>query len=128
MAYTPQFTDREAAVMRRIAWAMGVPMTKALSSIIEKTIQCCDGNLICKSCKDKTFCEKCPFKDKGKLVINCTTDDTCPYCSKEIDDLWEYFSDQSDPKLDCPHCHMPIQGWEVITHQLCQVGGDNGSA
>lgn len=121
MAYTPQFTDWEAAVMRRIAWAMGVPMTKALSAIIEKTIQHYNGIFFCKSCKDDRFCDECPFKDKGTLV--CTTDDTCPYCSKEIEDLQDYFSDQTDPKLDCPHCHKPIQGEEVITYQLCQVGG-----
>jgi hypothetical protein len=126
MAYTPQFTNWEAAVVRRIAWAMGVPMTKALSAIIERTIQCCNGNLICKSCKDDRFCAECPFKDKGKLV--CTNDESCPHCGKEIDDLWEYFSDQSDPKLDCPHCSRPIQGQEVITYQLCQMEATDGLA
>lgn len=124
MAYTPQFTDWEAAVVRRIAWAMGLPMTKALSAIIETSIQQSNAVVICKSCKDNRFCDECPFKDKGKLV--CTTDDTCPYCGTEIDDLWEHFSDQTDPKLDCPHCHKPIQGEEVVTYQLCRMESDDG--
>lgn len=126
MAYTPQFTDLEAAVMRRIAWGMGIPMTKALSVIIEITIQCCDGRLICRSCRDKSFCDECPFK--GKERLRTTDDDTCPHCGQEIDDLYEYFSDQSDPKLDCPHCHQAIHGREVITYELSQAGGDDGSA
>jgi DNA-directed RNA polymerase subunit RPC12/RpoP len=60
--------------------------------------------------------------------MNCTTDDTCPHCGKAIDDLWEFFSDQADPKLDCPHCSKPIQGQEVITYQLCQVEDNDGFA
>jgi endogenous inhibitor of DNA gyrase (YacG/DUF329 family) len=47
-------------------------------------------------------------------------DDTCPHCGKEIEDIEEYFSDQSDPKFDCPHCGKHVEGREVITYELCR--------
>jgi len=62
MAYTPEFSHNEAAVVRRIAWAMGLPMTKTLSAIIELAIRCSDKALICGKCKDRSFCRDCPFE------------------------------------------------------------------
>jgi hypothetical protein len=121
MAYTPEFSRKEAAVVRRIAWAMGLPMTRTLSAIIELAIRYSNQGLLCGSCKDRSFCCECPFLKEERNLMQCTKDETCPYCGKEIDDLWEYFSDQSDPKFDCPICGETITGHEVITYELCQV-------
>jgi hypothetical protein len=38
-----------------------------------------------------------------------TTDDTCPYCEKHIDDIYEHFGrQQEDAFFDCPHCEKPL--------------------
>ena len=124
MAYTPQFSQRESAVVRRIAWAMKIPMTRALSSIVNLATKCSNGEIVCQACKDNNFCSECPFKDSDS--VNCTFDDTCPHCSCVIEDLWEYFSDQSDPRFECPYCGKLIEGKEVITYRLCQAGGGDG--
>jgi len=123
MAYTPMFSQKEAAVVRRIAWAMGLPMTKTLSAIVELAVKCSDHGLLCQSCKDQDFCDECPFQKDQRKLMQCTTDDTCPYCGKPIEDIEEYFSDQSDLKFDCPKCGRLIQGTEVMTYELCQVEG-----
>jgi hypothetical protein len=123
MAYTPEFSQKEAAVVRRIAWAMGLPMTKTLSAIVGLAVKCSDHGFLCKSCKDKDFCDECPFKKEQRKLMQCTTNDTCPYCGKLIEDIEEYFSDQSDPKFECPKCGQTIQGAEVITYELFQGEG-----
>jgi len=53
--------------------------------------------------------------------MNCTQDEACPYCGEEIEDLWEHFSDQSDPKFTCPHCNKRMEGKEIITYELCRA-------
>jgi hypothetical protein len=35
MAYTPELTQHHSATLRRIAWAMQTPMTKALEDIFD---------------------------------------------------------------------------------------------
>jgi len=64
MAYTPEFSQRESAIVRRIAWAMGVPMTLAQSEIIELVAKHLNQALVCPACKDNTFCGECPFEAK----------------------------------------------------------------
>ena len=61
MAYTPEYSQRESAIVRRIAWAMGLPMTKAQSRIIELTAQYADRAKVCPACRDRSFCATCPF-------------------------------------------------------------------
>jgi len=54
--------------------------------------------------------------------MNCITlDETCPYCGEEIEDIAQYFSDESDPKFECPHCGELIQGYETVAYSLEQV-------
>ena len=47
MAYTPEFTQHESGIVRRIAWAMGVPMTVAYKEIIHIAVKNISKKRIC---------------------------------------------------------------------------------
>ena len=66
MAYTPELSLRHSGILRRIAWAYEVPMTKAIEGIIEHTSRYIDARKVCTACRDRSFCEWCIFKDKMK--------------------------------------------------------------
>ena len=61
MAYTPELSTEYSGLLRRIAWAYNVTMTKALEGILELAATYMDGRKICESCKDCSFCEHCLF-------------------------------------------------------------------
>jgi hypothetical protein len=61
MAYTPELNRSQSAVLRRIAWAYKMPMTRTMSYIIDHFAATLDSNKICDACKDKSFCENCTF-------------------------------------------------------------------
>jgi hypothetical protein len=65
MAYTPELNQENSAILRRIAWALNLPMTKTMERVFEHVSSIVDDRKICISCKDDTFCEKCPFSKKG---------------------------------------------------------------
>ena len=67
MAYTPELTQQNSAILRRIAWAMQMPMTKALEDVFDYLGQTLDPVPICSACRDKTRCESCPFNRKGAI-------------------------------------------------------------
>jgi hypothetical protein len=60
MAYTPELTLKSSAVLRRIAWALRKPMTKALEEIMEFMAKKLCSEKVCMHCRDKR-CEPCPF-------------------------------------------------------------------
>lgn len=64
MAYTPELTMGDSAALRRIAWGLGMPMTKAISQIIRLAVGKRDHYKICDKCRDKSKCNTCPFKGK----------------------------------------------------------------
>lgn len=64
MAYTPQLDKKYSGILRRFAWAMGKPMTRATVELLDYLPHVFDKKIICKSCKDKTFCDKCIFFGK----------------------------------------------------------------
>ena len=64
MAYIPELNMEYSGVLRRIAWAYGVTMTKAIKGIIEHTGRYLDANKVCGACRDRSFCEWCLFKEK----------------------------------------------------------------
>jgi len=35
MAYTPELSGKSSSTLRRIAWALGVPMTKAIEEVFD---------------------------------------------------------------------------------------------
>ena len=66
MAYTPELSQHHSATLRRIAWAMEMPMTRSLEDIFDYFGRTLDPNKICSACRDKTKCASCPFNRKGK--------------------------------------------------------------
>ena len=66
MAYTPELSSQYSGILRRIAWAYGVPMTQAIEGILELAGNYMDGRKICETCRDKSFCEFCLFREKNE--------------------------------------------------------------
>ena len=65
MAYTPELTQHHSAILRRIAWAVGVTMTRAMGEVFDYLGKTLDPNKVCSACRDKTKCHACPFNRKG---------------------------------------------------------------
>lgn len=61
MAYTPELTQQHSATLRRIAWKLRMPMTKAMGEIFDYLGATLDKDKICQTCRDKTKCGSCPF-------------------------------------------------------------------
>ncbi|OGG43573.1 MAG: hypothetical protein A3F84_15630 [Candidatus Handelsmanbacteria bacterium RIFCSPLOWO2_12_FULL_64_10] len=61
MAYTPELSQRDSATLRRIAWALDVPMTEAITRVFVEIVSKVDGRKVCASCKDRTPCAVCAF-------------------------------------------------------------------
>ena len=64
MAYTPELSQKHSCTLRRIAWALNMPMTKAMDAVFDYIGQAVDSKRVCESCRDKTRCENCVFKGK----------------------------------------------------------------
>ena len=66
MAYTPELSQEYSATLRRLAWALDMPMTKAINALIDHCAQTVENVRICKKCKDQTACKTCVFhNNKG---------------------------------------------------------------
>ncbi len=65
MAYTPELSMEASCTLRRIAWALNVPMTKAIERVFEHLPRILDRNLICETCRDNTRCSSCLFSTKS---------------------------------------------------------------
>ena len=61
MAYTPELSDRSSCTLRRIAWALGIPMTEAIERVFEHIPSILDKAKVCQGCRDKTRCRECSF-------------------------------------------------------------------
>jgi len=75
MAYTPQLTYRSSCTLRRIAWALNVPMTKAMERVFDHLPKIVDKEKVCQGCRDKTRCDDCVFSgnnstDDKKEILN----------------------------------------------------------
>lgn len=64
MAYTPELSQYQSATLRRIAWALEMPMTKAMNAVLEYVSDVIDNNKVCEACKDKSKCMLCAFNSK----------------------------------------------------------------
>jgi hypothetical protein len=61
MAYTPELSQRDSATLRRIAWALDVPMTEAMTRVFEEVTARIDGRKVCEACRDRSACAACAF-------------------------------------------------------------------
>ena len=61
MAYTPELSDKSSCTLRRIAWALGVPMTEAIERVFEHIPSILDKAKVCQGCRDRTRCRECSF-------------------------------------------------------------------
>jgi recombinational DNA repair protein RecR len=65
MAYTPELSYRSSCTLRRIAWALNMPMTKAMERVFDHLAEILDRGKVCKGCRDKTRCDDCVFNNKN---------------------------------------------------------------
>jgi hypothetical protein len=61
MAYTPELSLKSSCTLRRISWALDVPMTKGIEFVFEYLPQILDQKKVCQACRDKTKCPECSF-------------------------------------------------------------------
>jgi len=59
--YSPDFSVSACVMLRRLAWAFDMPMTKTLDQIFQLLPSQVDGATVCLSCKDKSKCSVCGF-------------------------------------------------------------------
>lgn len=61
MAYTPELNRKYSCTLRRIAWALDVPMTVAIKMVLDHTAKSIESAKVCEKCRDKTRCHECAF-------------------------------------------------------------------
>ena len=61
MAYTPELSMKSSRTLRRISWALGVPMTKGIEYVFEYLPQILDSDKVCRGCRDRSKCSGCAF-------------------------------------------------------------------
>lgn len=64
MAYTPELSNRYSCTLRRIAWALNMPMTRAIEAVLDHYRQTVDSQAICSACRDPTRCSACVFNQQ----------------------------------------------------------------
>ena len=64
MAYTPELSYKSSCTLRRIAWALDVPMTQAMERVFDHIPEIVDRKKVCDGCRDKTRCDECAFNNK----------------------------------------------------------------
>jgi hypothetical protein len=74
LGYTPELTDYHARTLRRIAWALGRPMTKTIEVIFDSLDLIIDPQKVCEKCKDKSKCDECYFKRGWRVHENLSLD------------------------------------------------------
>ena len=67
MAYTPELSDYHSGTLRRIAWALGKPMTKTLQTLFDSLDMIIEPGKVCEKCKDRSLCDACYFKTGERI-------------------------------------------------------------
>jgi len=60
--YSPQFSELAAVSVRRLAWALDVPMPAAVDTMVKLLPSLLDPSKVCLACKDNTKCHACTFR------------------------------------------------------------------
>jgi hypothetical protein len=61
MVYTPKMSLETSEIIRRLAWSLNIPMTKAVERLVKALAVITDPTKICIACKDKSICKTCIF-------------------------------------------------------------------
>ena len=61
MAYTPELSMQASCTLRRIAWALNTPMTKAIEKVFDHLPKILDKKKVCERCRDRSKCNECVF-------------------------------------------------------------------
>ena len=66
MAYTPELSMKSSCTLRRISWALGVPMTKGIEYVFDYLPRILDREKVCEGCRDRSKCAECAFNTNDK--------------------------------------------------------------
>jgi len=66
LSYTPELTYHDSCTLRRIAWALNLPMTKAMEKVFEYLPKILDREKVCEGCRDKSKCSECAFNSQNQ--------------------------------------------------------------
>lgn len=66
MTYTPELSLESSRTLRRISWALGVPMTNGIEFVFDYLPQILDREMVCQGCRDKSKCTKCAFNPNNQ--------------------------------------------------------------
>lgn len=72
MAYTPELSMQASCTLRRIAWALELPMTRAIETVFEHLPKILDRQKVCAACRDKTRCSECLFNNQNNKEVTTT--------------------------------------------------------
>jgi hypothetical protein len=61
MAYTPELSMLSSCTLRRISWALGIPMTEGIEFVFEFLALILDREKVCRGCRDRSKCADCSF-------------------------------------------------------------------
>ena len=67
MAYTPEMSMRSSSTLRRISWALGVPMTKGIEFVFDYLPKILDRDRVCQGCRDRSKCAECAFGSNNQI-------------------------------------------------------------
>jgi hypothetical protein len=73
--YSPRFSEMASVTIRRLGWALGVPMTQAVELNIKEIALIFPSSLVCPKCKDNSKCHACGFHNQA-AAKNATTTET----------------------------------------------------
>ena len=59
--YSPQFSALAAVSVRRLAWALGKPMTSTVDHMVQLLPSLVDPSKVCLACQDHSRCSSCVF-------------------------------------------------------------------
>jgi len=67
MAYTPDLSMKSSCTLRRLAWALDMPMTKTMEKVFEYLPEILDRKKVCQACRDKSKCSECQFNFQSRI-------------------------------------------------------------
>jgi hypothetical protein len=66
--YSPQFSPQATVSVRRLAWALGLTMPKAVDHLVGLLPSLFSPGVVCAACKDNSKCNACAFNQQAPAV------------------------------------------------------------